>query len=164
MRPSAEEVQRRVHYDPATGLLSWKAQPARGRRIGDALPMRDNGAGYLYATIDRQHIGVHRIAWAVMIGRWPDEVDHRNGDKADNRWANLREAARSQNECNKPAKRNNTSGFKGVGWHKDRGAWRAYIQKDGRHHSLGYHATPEDAHRAYAAAASRLHGEFARPS
>lgn len=126
------------------------------------LPARDNGNGYMYVSINRRPIAVHRVAWAVETGRWPIEVDHRDTDKSNNRWPNLREATRSQNEMNGPRRTDNTSGFKGVGWHKCKSSWRAYIQKDGRHIHLGYFDTPELASAAYATNAARLFGEFAR--
>lgn len=162
MPVSAEEVRRRIRVDPDTGALFWRSDPPKGRLVGDRLPFRDNGNGYLYSTVNRRGYGVHRLVWAALRGVWPVEVDHIDGDKSNNRPANLREASRSQNECNKTVKSNNTSGYKGVGWHKCKDRWRAYIQIDGRQISLGYHDTPELAHRAYCGAASKLHGEFAR--
>jgi len=156
------ELQRRVSYDPLTGVLRWKADPPRGSVVGGILPTRDNGNGYIYATFGDRGYGVHRLGWAISFGQLPDEVDHRNTIKSDNRLANLRAATRSQNEMNSPLKRSNSSGFKGVGWHKDRERWRAYIQKDGRQCSLGYYDTAAEAHAAYAQAAERLFGEFAR--
>lgn len=159
---SAQEVQRRIDYDPATGLLRWKADPPKGKAVGDLLPSRDNGNGYLYSTVNRRAYAVHRLAWVIVHGYWPDEVDHRNTVKSDNRLINLREASRSQNEMNAPKRSDNTSGYKGVGWHKCKSQWRAYIQKDGKQISLGYHPSAEIAHRAYSTAAKRLFGDFAR--
>lgn len=159
---SVAEVQRRISYDRETGRLFWRADPPRGRAVGDELPFRDNGNGYLYVSVNRRAYAIHRLAWVIVKGYWPVEVDHRDTVKSNNRWLNLREATRSQNEMNGPRRADNTSGFKGVGWHKSRSSWRAYIQKNGRHISLGYHPTPEAASRAYARAAEQLFGEFAR--
>jgi hypothetical protein len=62
-----------------------------------------------------------------MTGRHPkEEVDHRNGNSLDDRWSNLREATRYQNEANKGPYRNNASGLKGIRNH--RGRWEAAIQ------------------------------------
>lgn len=159
---SAVEVQRRLAYDPATGTFAWLVPP-RGVAAGSPLRLRDNGNGYLYGTIARRPYAAHRLAFAIVEGRWPVEVDHRSGDKRDNRWANLREASRGENEANKGLRSDNSSGFKGVGWHKAGGAWRACITHKGRQISLGYHSTPEAAHAAYVRAASEIFGEFARP-
>jgi len=51
-------------------------------------------------------------------GYMPPEVDHINGDRADNRIENIRAANRSENQCNRFALANNTSGYPGVSWHK----------------------------------------------
>lgn len=158
-----DEVRRRVAYDREAGTLTWCANPAKRRKVGDPLSASDNGNGYLYTRVNRISIAVHRLAFAIETGRWPVEVDHVNGDKSDNRWCNLREADRSTNEANKGLRADSTSGFKGVNWHKDRGRWRAHITHQGKHYSLGYHDTPEAAHAAYLAAARDKFGTFARP-
>jgi hypothetical protein len=88
-------------------------------------------------------------------------VDHINGNKVDNRRANLREATLSQNQWNRTESRNNASGFKGVSFHKATGKWSAYIAVSGRMRHLGLFSTPELAHEVYCKAAREHHGEFA---
>ena len=98
-----------------------------------------------------------------MTGKFPiDQVDHINLDKLDNRWVNLREATNSQNQANIHAHITNTSGFKGVSWHRGVQKWRAQIERDGHSCYLGYFDTPEAAAAAYANAAQKHFGEFAR--
>ncbi len=89
-------------------------------------------------------------------------VDHANGDGLDNRRENLREASHGQNMANKRLYRNNTSGYKGISWQNNRRRWQARIWVAGRFKSLGTYSLPEDAARAYDAAALRYFGEFAR--
>ena len=96
----------------------------------------------------------------TLLTGWP-YVDHVNGNGLDNRRANLRPATNQENQRNRGKQENNTSGFKGVGWHKRIGKWQASVRVDGRLVHLGYHATPEAAARAYDAAALEHHGEFA---
>ena len=89
-------------------------------------------------------------------------TDHVNGDGLDNRRSNLRPATTAENIQNSRRRVDNTTGFKGVCWHKAHLKWRAYIAADGqspRH--LGYYGTAEEAARAYDAAARDLHGEYA---
>ena len=89
-------------------------------------------------------------------------TDHKNGDGLDNRRANLRPCNNSQNQANR-IHWNGTSGFRGVTRHHG-GRWQATIGRDGRMVYLGLFATPEDAARAYDAAAVAAWGEYARPN
>jgi len=97
----------------------------------------------------------------TLITGW-SFVDHRNGDGLDNRRQNLRPANDSKNQMNARMRSDNPSGFKGVC--ADRHRWMARIQLDGRRTYLGYFATPQEAARAYDAAAVELFGEYARPN
>ncbi len=121
---------------------------SRGKRL-----IRIDGGSY--------HAGA--IAWLIKTGRWPHErIDFKNGDRTDLRWSNLREATASQAAANKPIRRDNASGFKGVSWSRIHRKWVAEIQVEGERHSLGYFDDPEAAHTAYWRAAQKYFGEFAR--
>ena len=104
----------------------------------------------------------HRVAWFLHYGEWPcRQIDHVNGNRSDNRIANLRLATNSENVCNRGKPKNNTSGFKGVSWNSGRRAWLATIRRKGSNKNLGYFATREAAADAYNRAALKYHGEFA---
>jgi hypothetical protein len=90
------------------------------------------------------------------------EVDHINGNGLDNRKTNLRLATSSQNRWNTRKQTNNTSGFKGVYYHKRSKKWRAQIKLSRKKFHLGHFNTPEEAYAAYCVANERLHGEFGR--
>lgn len=102
---------------------------------------------------------LHRI---IMRATKDIEVDHRSTCTFDNRRSNLRLCTHAQNSQNTPLRRNNTSGFKGVSWNKKGGLFEAYISVSGRRISLGRFPTAEQAAEAYAAAAEKHFGEFAR--
>jgi hypothetical protein len=102
---------------------------------------------------------LHRAILNAPVGL---EVDHINGDGLDNRRSNLRLATREGNQRNRAARRDNTSGLKGVSLHVSTGKWQARIRTGGEQVYLGVFTTPEAAHEAYAEAAIRLHGKFAR--
>lgn len=91
----------------------------------------------------------------------PGDVDHRNMDGLDNRRSNLREATRSQNMANSRS-RGGSSQYKGVGWHKAAGKWKAAICIEGKSVHLGLFADEKDAALAYDRAASYAWGEYAR--
>ena len=130
-------------------------------------PWRAAGSGgrYLLGHFDGKAEYLHRLVWMFHHGRVPAQVDHIDGDTRNNRIENLRECTSAQNQFNSRRKVNNRSGVKGVVRHeKCTGKpWHAKINAAGRRISLGYHATKEEAARAYAAGAAIHAGEFARP-
>lgn len=89
-------------------------------------------------------------------------VDHINGVRNDNRWLNLRRADASQNCWNSKKPSTNTSGAKGVSFHKATGKWQVRIRVRGKQKHIGLFDSVEEAELAFAVAADKFHGEFAR--
>lgn len=152
-----------LHYDPESGSFTRKARSAvrcRGK-VGDVLGSI-NSRGYLTISVDNKKYQAHRLAWLLTHGEFPpDQIDHINGIKTDNRIANLRPATRQENGQNSKKRKDNTSGFKGASFDKQRGKWKAVISVPllGER-SLGYFDTPEAAAAMYAGAARLFHAEF----
>lgn len=125
-------------------------------------PMK-NGAFYaVRSTRDgarKRQVLMHRVIGRAATGQ---EVDHWNGDGLDNRRANLRPCSSQQNKGN--TRTRSKSGFKGVTWHKRAGKWMAQIGVNYTVRCLGYFDKPDDAARAYDAAALKHFGRFARPN
>ncbi len=120
--------------------------------------------GYIAIRIDRHDYLAHRLAWLYIYGRWPKgRLDHRDTNRANNIFENLREATQSQNLANARRRSDNTSGFKGVSLRKDTGRWAAYVNFEGKRYRLGCFDTKEAASAAYSRMAASLFGEFARP-
>lgn len=143
-----------LSYDPTTGIFEWK-ETGRGRkkRAGNI-----NNTGYRRISVGRMSYLAHRLAWFITYGYWPKGLlDHVNGDRDDNRIANLRECNRAQNMANSCKRSDNSSGFKGVS--RDGDGWRAYINT----RYLGHFSSIEEAHAAYCAAAREHFGEFFNP-
>jgi HNH endonuclease/AP2 domain len=124
-----------------------------------------NESGYVSFMIDGRRYLAHRLARFWLRGEWTPphlEIDHINGNKADNRLCNLRHCKPSQNRMNRGVPAHNTSGKKGVSFRKERGKWRAEIHISGKKRHLGYFETAELAHAAYYKAATEHYGKFAR--
>lgn len=152
-----EDVSARLSYDPATGQFE-RIGPYKGK----GLYVRETEKGYVKLQVMRKRIFAHRVAWLLHYGEWPEGiVDHKNGDRSDNRIENLRLATPSQNAANAKLYKTNTSGFKGVS-ERSPGKFRAYIYKDKKMIRLGQYSTAEEAYQAHVKAANDLHGEFFR--
>lgn len=176
--PSQSQLRSLFEYDRATGTLTWRRKPGTSKRdyafnnkcggkpagtiganhgyrvIGLRLNGYEAGATYYYA---------HRIIWKMMTGCDPvDQIDHRDGDRANNRWLNLRPADNGKNRHNAKRAKNNRSSVKGVCWEPSHKAWKAYIGINGKQFQLGRFKSLAAACAARKAAADKLHGDFSR--
>lgn len=161
-----EDVDALLSYDPDTGSIAWRhakfLQKAMTRPAGAEAGGRTLN-GYITICIKKKPFYAHRLAWLLTHGEWPSaEVDHINGDRSDNRAANLRLATQQQNQWNRKVRRDSSSGVKGVRYHKASGRWYASIVVSRKVIALGYHETIEQAAAAYSKAAKLHFGEFAR--
>lgn len=104
----------------------------------------------------------HRLAFLYVNGRWPQaELDHRDLNKTNNAYCNLREAERAENAKNIHVRKDSASQVKGVRRMLS-GRWQAVIRADNVRYCIGTYNTIDEASAAYEEAAIRLHGEFAR--
>lgn len=150
--PPQSELVAVLAYDPETGVLSRSGKPVGTK----------NSSGYLTASVLGRGFLVHRLVWQIVHGDVNGkQVDHINGDKADNRLGNLRAASDRTNSWNKGLRKSKAVPFKGVILDKERGNYRAQIVHDGRKFNLGRYDTPEAAAAAYKRAAVRKFGFFA---
>jgi len=150
-----------LHYDPETGLFRRALKTSNRVKVGE-IAGTENAYGYLVICVEGKLHQAQRLAWLYMTGEWPEFIDHKNGHRADNRWSNLRDCTRLQNQANMKKPSHNTSGLKGVSLHSEAQKWRAKIQVNKKTIHLGLFATKRQAHDAYCEAARRYHGEFAR--
>jgi hypothetical protein len=160
--PARERLIELFSYDPATGVVRRKIAAARmaaGSVVGDV-----TSTGYLRVSVDGSRYRLHRVIWKMVTGCDPLDIDHEDLDKMNNRWGNLREATKAQNSQNTSIRADNTSGFKGVCFHKRSGKWLARIYVNRRQTCLGLFDDAASGHSAYVAAAARSFGEFARSS
>ena len=153
---TAQRLRDLFTYDRSSGNLIRLKRTARCVRVGDVAGSLSD-EGYLVVQIDGKSYKAHRLAWLHETGEWPPgDIDHRDGNRTNNRWANLRPADRSLNMQNqRRARSDNKSGLLGVGRGGNR--WRASIGISGKAKHIGLFDTPELAHLAYLSAKRRLH-------
>lgn len=157
---SIEKIRDVIDYDPSTGEFTWKV--LRGGCKRRVAGYSKNG-DYSIISVRGVRWKSHRLAWFHFYGEMPPPlIDHIDGNKSNNRISNLRAATKAENCRNKRIHANNTSGYKGVSWHKATGKWMASIMTNGKTVHLGVFSDPTEAHEAYTQAARDMHGEFAR--
>lgn len=160
-------------YDPKRGLLSWRERPRehfatdRGWRCfnsrdADRLVGSRQVSGYLTVRLDGKLLYVHRIIW-TMENPAPlspgSLIDHINGDRADNRIANLRVVTHKENAWNNAGRPARVLP-KGVFYDKERGNYRVYVSRN-KKQTVRRFASIEAAIAAVRAIREEMHGEFA---
>lgn len=153
---SAEYLRSVLRYDPHTGGFTWISGKNKGKAAG-------RSSEYIEIWIRGRLYKAHRLAWLWFYGEWPSgELDHIDCNKLNNKISNLRLSTRSQNCANVRRRVDNTTGFKGVDFHKKSGKFRARISVDKRIRHLGYFDTAAEAHGAYSISAAESFEAFAR--
>lgn len=142
------------------GDIYWAVDKGR-MHIGDVAGTV-NSTGRKQVCINGKLYKVHRIIYAMHHGEIPRFIDHIDGNPLNNRIENLRGATHSENMYNVSAKRNNTSGEKGVGWDFTKERWFAYCYVKGKKVYAGYHEKFESAVSAVRELRKTLHGSFAK--
>jgi hypothetical protein len=151
------------YFDHKDGRLYWKKvshqnkQYLVGQEVGSI-----HKTGYRHVTWQGKIHKVHRLIYLLEHGYLPKEIDHINGDRQDNRLENLRDVTRSQNQFNKSMCKNNTSGTRGVSWHKKSNAWLVRVCANGKSKSIGYFKDLELAGLVADEARSIYHGNYAK--
>ncbi|WP_081261091.1 HNH endonuclease signature motif containing protein [Sphingobium yanoikuyae] len=129
--------------------LVWRVNSWNRRYAGKEALKQVDYKGYRVGKLLEFTMAAHRVAWAIYHGEWPrDQVDHIDGDRSNNRIANLRLVDNSENLRNAKLPVTNTSGHIGIGFHKRMGRWQAYIARGGRQVFLGYFTDIADAVKA----------------
>jgi hypothetical protein len=160
---TAESLRHLVSYDASTGEFRWRIKPCPQLNAGDLAGCRNNEGYWQIRVLGKIYLG-HRLAWLYMTGEWPRGlIDHRNLNRSDNRFDNLRVATKSKNAANSRAHKDGTSGYKGVHWSKQHKRWKAEICIEGKRRYIGLFDDPKEAAKAYTAQARIHFGEFARP-
>lgn len=125
-----DELREHLAYNPETGDLTWKVR--FGSRVEGPIGVNSK-TPYIQVGYNYKIYFAHRLIFALVTGRWADEVDHENKNKRDNRWGNLREVVRAENIINTSVRKHNTTGTTGVYWSKQAQRWMARVSVEGKH-------------------------------
>lgn len=146
---TSSELNQLLRYESDTGKLYWKHRPVeyfkspRSAKIwntkfsGKEALIADNGKGYRIGCIEYKHYLAHRVIWCMVFGYWPEEIDHINLNKADNRLSNLRDVSHIVNLANQPLRATNTTGLANITWDKARSQWLVMMRRYGTRHIIG---------------------------
>ncbi len=156
MNITQKTLKEALYYDPLTGLFIWLNRPVdHFANVGTQKQINTKHAGkFAGTTDDKGYIKIqlfgnkyraHRLAWLYVHGELPEDIDHKNQKRNDNRIANLRSVNHQTNMMNLPIYTNNSSSVMGVSWHKHREKWWAYGNLAGKRKSLGYFDSFHDA-------------------
>lgn len=173
--PDKEFLKQCLSYNKVTGKLTWKSRPdwhfkdervamlRNAKYAGKEAGILNKTSGYVYVSLDNITYKAHRLIYVLVYGREPeDEVDHVNGVKTDNRLVNLRLATKSENQRNARIRKDNTTLFKNVSFHKRQQKYNARCTIGGKRVHIGSFDTPEMAYEAYRDYARAHYGEFAK--
>lgn len=156
---TAERLRELYTYDCETGVFRRRVKTGKSTIVGEVVgsPAKN---GYLRITVDNVRVLAHRAAMLYVYGVMPpDDVDHIDGGRQNNRIANLRNATRSENMQNeRKGRRGSASGLLGVSWHKGAEKWVASVRipGGGKYKYLGLFESKEEAHAVYLAEKRRV--------
>ena len=146
-------------FEYKDGHLYWKVN--RGpKKKGEPVSCKTD-KGYFRVGLFGKTYRVHRLIYLLHHGYLPNELDHIDGNRSNNRIENLREATKSQNQYNKGIQKNNTSGVKGVWFDKVAKKWSTQLFVKGKKFYFGYFDSLEEAKKVIETARNNLHKEFA---
>ena len=157
-----QDAAEHVRYDPDSGILYWKDGKRPKGRTHKTIAGRLSADGYVYVSFNYKRVLGHRLAWFIIHGCLPEQIDHKNLIRSDNSIKNLRVANHALNLANKPIDKRSKTGVKGVHYNRK---WDHYSAKIGINKvmiHLGLFKTAEEASRAYVEAATSWYGEYAR--
>lgn len=155
---SLEALRSRLSFEPDTGVFRWLTTQG-GVTVGSPAGNL-NSSGYMVVGFSGLKIRQHRLAWLFNFGAWPSgTIDHIDGDKKNNRIANLRNVPHRVNKQNmRVATASNSLGVLGVYWSERRVGYMASVSTDGKQKRKGPFSTIERAQAAYLEL-KRLHHE-----
>lgn len=156
-----ERLKTLLHYNKVTGVFTWRVSRRGTSPVGSIAGSVPNSDGYIQIKIDGVLHKAHRLAWFYVTGIQPaSEVDHKNRDRTDNRFRNLRLCDEAQQAWNRSTRSDNTSGMAGVSFKRDTGNWIVRIQKRGIRLYVGEFSSKSEAIAARRRVSATAFGEY----
>lgn len=123
----------------------------------------DKSSGYYRCKIKNKTYLLHRLIFWMFNEYLTKDIDHIDRNKLNNKIENLRPVEhRGQNTVNTEKRSDNTSGYKGVTWHKNAKKWHSSVFHKGKRHYVGIYDDINEAAKAYDTKATELFEEFAK--
>lgn len=162
MKIRNEISQARLHelFDYKDGQLIWKISRG-GKAQKGSVAGRKVKHNYTQIEVDRKTYYLHRLVFIYHNGYCPKVIDHIDGNPANNKLENLREATLSENQMNSKISKNNSTGMKNVNWNTEANKYRVELSVNGRNKFIGYFDDPELAELVAIEARDKYHGRFA---
>lgn len=142
--PSQDYLNKLFRYEPETGFLTRRISRGSQAPVGRILSHVDKN-GYNLLSLDGSTYKTHRLIWKMVYGIDPNQIDHINGVRDDNRIKNIRSVTRSDNGKNMKKRKDNTTGVTGVYFRKDTQLYAVSIFRNGKNNHLGYFSDIQDA-------------------
>jgi len=152
-------LKKLISYNAETGEFTRLIGSGKGAALGTKTKgSLDKTNGYLKLCIKGKQYYSHRLAWLYMTGHWPPEqIDHKNEIRTDNRFDNLRLANNAQNNQRSKPRSDSDTQILGVCWNKKAKKYIAQITHNKRHYYLGVYDYLHDAILARRNAENSLH-------
>lgn len=157
--PSTERLRELFIYNEKTGILTRRITVNNCKaKKGDVAGW---GKRYLQVEIDEKKYLVHRVIWKMVTGEEPNLIDHWDLDKLNNRWVNLRDGTKTQNQGNRTARKDNALGHKGIHWDDERKKFVAQLGRSGERWMRRFDSLDE-AKAAHLSKSVEWYGPYAR--
>jgi hypothetical protein len=155
-----DQLKQLFDYREDGNLGRIKAVRGKGNSVGKVIGHLDS-SGYIHTRVNGKFFRLHRLIYLYHHGYIPEQIDHINRDCLDNRIENLRPASSQQNASNRKLFTSNSSGSKGVSWHRINKKWFVYVDVNKKRKNIGYFADFELADLVATEARDKYHGAYA---
>lgn len=161
------ELMQQLKYEPESGNFI-RVKNSTKAKVGDIAGGVSSGDGYVYIRIltpNSTKFLAHRLAWLYMTGEHPKEfIDHKDGNRSNNKWENLREATSIENSRNRKLRNDNNSNLTGVSFNFRLNKWVATCKiPNKKSNHIGVYESKKEAYDAYVEYASKHFKEFYKP-